>query len=77
MTRGDADHFVSYVRKIPQVTECYNISGEFDYLLKILAPSMKAYNEFIINVLGANDSIGSIQSSFVMDEIKHEVGLCL
>ena len=59
------------------MTECYNISGEFDYLLKIHAPDMKYYNEFIINVLGTVDSIGSIQSSFVMKEIKHSYGLNL
>ena len=53
------------------MAECYNISGEYDYLLKIHAPDMKYYNEFIINVLGTIDSIGSILSSFVMKEIKN------
>ena len=38
---------------------------------------MKYYNEFVINVLGTVDSIGSIQSSFVMNEIKHTWGLNL
>ena len=38
---------------------------------------MKQYNDFIINTLGTLDSIGSIQSSFVMDEIKHSYGLYL
>ena len=38
---------------------------------------MKDYNDFIINVLGTIDAIGSIQSSFVMDEIKHSYGLYL
>lgn len=71
MTRGVARDFISVIRDIPQVAECYNISGEYDYLLKIQAPDMKYYNEFIINVLGTIDSIGSILSSFVMDEIKN------
>ena len=64
-------------RDIPQVAECYNISGEYDYLLKIHAPDMKYYNEFIINVLGTIDSIGSILSSFVMKEIKNTHALSL
>ena len=38
---------------------------------------MKQYNDFIINTLGTLDTIGSIQSSFVMDEIKHSYGLYL
>lgn len=75
MSTEVANGFVSVIRNIPQVAECYNISGEFDYLLKIHAPSMKAYNDFLINVLGQVDSIGSIQSSFVMNEIKHSYGL--
>ena len=77
MTREVALAFVNVIKDIPQVAECYNISGEFDYLLKIHAPDMKYYNEFIINVLGTVDSIGSIQSSFVMKEIKHSYGLYL
>ena len=77
MSTDVANAFVSVIKDIPQVAECYNISGEFDYLLKIHAPSMKAYNDFLINVLGQVDSIGSIQSSFVMNEIKHSYGLNL
>ena len=66
MSRDVALAFVDVIKDIPQVTECYNIS-----------PDMKYYNEFIINVLGTVDSIGSIQSSFVMNEIKHSYGLNL
>ena len=77
MSREVARTFVSIIRDIPQVAECYNISGEYDYLLKIHAPDMKYYNEFIINVLGTIDSIGSILSSFVMKEIKNTHALSL
>ena len=77
MSRAEARTFVSIVKDIPQVAECYNISGEYDYLLKIHAPDMKYYNEFIINVLGTIDSIGSILSSFVMNEIKNTHALYL
>lgn len=75
MNRDVANDFVSVVREIPQVTECYNISGEFDYLLKINAPDMRYYNDFIINTLGTIESIGSILSTFVMKEIKTGYGL--
>ncbi len=77
MNRGIAHDFISVIRDIPQVAECYNVSGEYDYLLKIQAPDMRYYNEFIINVLGNIDSIGSILSSFVMDEIKNTHALYL
>ena len=61
--------------KIPEVTECYNISGSYDYLLKIHAPNMKYYQEFILNVLGTIDSLGSLESTFVMAEVKHQYGI--
>ena len=77
MTRDVARAFTRTIRGIPQVAECYNISGEYDYLLKIRARNMKEYNEFVINTLGTIDAIGSVQSSFVMNEIKHSYGLCL
>ena len=77
MSRLAARDFVSVIRDIPQVAECYNISGEYDYLMKIQAPDMRYYNEFIINVLGNIDSIGSILSSFVMNEIKNTHALYL
>ena len=77
MTRNVAEEFISLIRNIPQVSECYNISGEYDYLLKIQAPDMKYYNDFLINVLGTSDAIGSVLSSFVMREIKNTYGLYL
>lgn len=72
LNRDIAAEFTRIVREIPEVTECYNISGDYDYLLKIHAPDMKYYQEFIINVLGTIESMGSLMSTFVMDEVKHE-----
>lgn len=66
-----ARNFVKTVQEIPEVTECYNVSGQYDYLLKIHAPDMKYYHEFVLNVLGRIDSIGTVDSSFVMAEVKH------
>ena len=77
MNREVARTFVSIIKDIPQVAECYNVSGEYDYLLKIHAPDMKYYNQFILNVLGTIDSIGSILSTFVMKEIKNTHALYL
>ena len=75
MGRDIAHDFISRVKDIPEVAECYNISGDFDYLLKIYAPDMQYYNDFLINTLGTIDSLGSVQSSFVMNEVKNSYGL--
>ena len=73
--REIAEDFARVVRSIPEVTECYNISGSYDYLLKIHGPNMKYYQEFVLNILGNIDHLGSLESTFVMDEIKHDFGL--
>ena len=75
LNREIAQNFTEIIRNIPEVTECYNISGSFDYLLKIHAPNMKYYQEFVLNVLGTIENLGSLESTFVMDEIKHDYGI--
>ena len=72
LNRDIAAEFTRIIQDIPEVTECYNISGSYDYLLKIHAPNMKYYQEFILNVLGTIDSLGSLESTFVMAEVKHQ-----
>jgi len=72
-----AADFTRIIQGIPEVAECYNISGEYDYLLKIHAPDMKYYQEFILKVLGTIDSLGSLRSTFVMSEVKHNYGISI
>ena len=77
MGTDTANDFVSKVKDIPEVTECYNISGEYDYLMKVHAPDMRYYQQFLINVIGRISSVGSVQSTFVMQEIKQTYGLSI
>ena len=67
--------FVKAISAIPEITECYNISGEYDYLLKVHAANMEAYRNIYLHTLGKLKNVASIQSIFVMDESKHEYGL--
>ena len=62
--------FMAAVTAIPEITECYNISGDFDYLLKIYVRDMKHYEAFVLDTLGAIPSVGSLQSNFVMSVVK-------
>lgn len=59
------------VRDIPEIAECYNISGEYDFLLKIYTRDMKSYQKFILRILGDIDCIGSLNSSFVLGSVKN------
>lgn len=64
-------HFVADILKIAEVVECYNISGDYDFILKVYAKDMKHYQDFVFNKLGSVESIGSTHSTFVMAEIKN------
>ena len=72
-----ADAFVRRIMRIPEVTECYNTSGAYDYLLKVRAKDMKQYQEFVLNKLGEIESLSSIESTFVMSELKQNYGINL
>lgn len=70
-----ANDFTTRVMAMPEVTECYNISGHFDYMLKLHSFDMKQYQRFLMDVLGRIESVASIESTFVMEEVKHEYGV--
>ncbi len=70
-----ADAFARRVIRLPEVTECYNTSGSYDYLLKVRARDMKAYQEFLLNKLGEIEHLASVESTFVMSEVKQDNGV--
>ena len=72
-----AAEFVKVVQGIAEVTECYSMAGNFDFLLKVYAPNMQYYRTFVLDVLGRIESIGNVVSTFVMSEIKQTTSLPL
>ena len=62
--------FIKAIQEMNDVTECYNISGEFDFMLKVLVENMDAYYDFHVNKLSEVENIGNVQSIFVMGVIK-------
>lgn len=70
-----ADSFVRQIQHLPEVAECYNTSGAYDYLLKVRARDMKHYQEFILNKLGEIENLASIESTFVMSVVKQDSGI--
>ncbi len=64
------EKFVKDILALTEVTECYNISGEYDFMLKIVVEDMEEYQKFIMNKLASVENIGSTHSLFVMGEIK-------
>jgi len=62
--------FIKRMHELSEVIECYNISGEFDFMLKVVAENMDAYYDFHVNKLSQAENIGHVQSVFVMGVIK-------
>ena len=67
----NAVQIMERVQNIPEIAECYNISGDFDFLFKIYVRNMKQYQEFVMRILGDIPAIGSLNSSFVLGEVKN------
>lgn len=67
--------FTSVIAGIDEVVECFNTSGEYDYMLKIYARDMRHYQDFILGTLGDLDCIGSLHSIFVIGEVKNTLAV--
>lgn len=64
--------FWKAIKDIPEVLECYHISGESDFILKVIADNIREYETFLLEKLTAIENIGKIQTSFVMSTIKYQ-----
>ena len=62
--------FVKAIHEMSEILECYSISGEFDFMLKIVVEDMNAYYDFHVNQLSEMENIGNVQSIFVMGVVK-------
>ncbi len=74
-TQALIQEFMDVVQGIDEITECYNTSGDYDFLIKVYAQDMKSYQQFMLNTLGKIDCIGSLHSIFVIDETKNTRGV--
>jgi Lrp/AsnC family leucine-responsive transcriptional regulator len=62
--------FIKTIQELSEVIECFIISGEFDFMLKIAVENMDAYYDFHVNKLGQVENLGHVQSTFVMGVVK-------
>lgn len=63
------------VVKLQEVMECYHVSGDYDYILKVYVRDMEAYREFMVTKLTVLHHIGSTHSTFMIGEIKNTTAL--
>jgi DNA-binding Lrp family transcriptional regulator len=62
--------FIQTIHELTEVIECFSISGEFDFMLKVVTEDMNSYYDFHVNRLSQIENIGNVQSIFVMGIIK-------
>jgi len=62
--------FEKEVNGLNEVLECYHVSGDYDYLLKVIVKDMEAFREFMVKKLTTINHIGSTHSMFVINEVK-------
>lgn len=68
-------NFVKDIVALPEIVECYNIAGDYDFMLKIVVEDMVHYQDFVMHKLSTIENIGNTNSIFVMGEIKHSTAL--
>jgi len=73
-TRKD---FETHVQTLPEVMECYSVSGDRDYVLMILSKDMESYNRFLNRYILDHPSVHSASSSFALRRIKYTTALPL
>jgi DNA-binding Lrp family transcriptional regulator len=73
MERGhirDLLKFKELVMKLAQIQECFSVTGDIDYVLKVVARDLKALSEFLLDTLMRTPGVSSVQSIVCLDEIK-------
>ena len=62
--------FEREILKLEEVSECFHVSGDYDYILKIYVKDMAAYRDFMVSKLTAIKYIGSTHSIFTIEQVK-------
>ena len=69
--------FEKEVASLPEVVECLHVSGDFDYILKVLVKDMNSYRDFLVTKLTNLDHIGSTKSIFTINKVKQSTFISL
>lgn len=69
--------FERQVIKLDEVLECFHVSGDYDYILKVCVKDMEAYREFMVTKLTTLQHIGSTHSTFMIGEVKNTTAFTL
>ncbi len=71
------DTFENEIVQLKEVSECFHVSGDYDYILKIYVKDMASYRDFMVTKLTTLQYIGSTHSTFTIGEIKNSTAIFL
>lgn len=71
------ERFEDAVRRCPEVVECYLMTGQRDYLLRVVVKDLRAYERFLKDTLTRVEGVASIESSFALAQVKYANALPL
>jgi len=71
------ESFERHVSLLPEVLECFSVSGERDYLLQVVAHDMESYNDFLNAQILRHEAVRSASSTFVLRRVKYTTALPL
>lgn len=66
----DLKKFTDVIVDLPEVLECYSVTGDFDYVIKVIARDLKSMSQFLMDKLMRLPGVNSVRSSVCLDEIK-------
>lgn len=69
--------FENHVSSLPEVTECFSVSGDRDYVLHVVVENMDTYNEFLNRQILRHAAVRSASSTFVLRRVKYTTALPL
>jgi Lrp/AsnC family transcriptional regulator len=76
-TEQTRESFERHVSILPEVMECFSVSGERDYLLQVVARDMESYNDFLNAQILRHPAVQSASSTFVLRRVKYSTALPL
>lgn len=76
-TKAYVTNFEKEISQLSEVAECFHVSGDYDYILKVYIKDMEAYRDFMITKLTAIEHIGSTHSTFTIGEVKNSTAISL
>ena len=73
----EVEKFRAAIVRTPEVLECHAVTGDFDYVLKVVTPDLKALSDFLLRSLARLPGVNAVRSSVSLDEVKSTLALPL